>query len=154
MKQGYGFKMDPLQGLMMMQMLGGGEGDAPGGMDIGALLGLMQGEEPAVESVWEDAVPFGTARDRNGDETVGILEIRITPPHADDPTPRVRVKTNGVILARPEHLRKIASAFNRFAEDKLALEVWEQVNSPEAIAAAEAAAAEKRSSNAMMGMLK
>ena len=148
---------NPMQAMMMMQMLGGLGGDdgaAGGGMDLGALLGLMGGDEPAVESVWEDAVPFGTARDRNGDETVGILEIRITPPHADDPTPRVRVKTNGVILARPEHLKKISSAFARFADDELAMQVWEQVNSPEAIAAAEAAAQEKRSSSAMMGMLK
>jgi hypothetical protein len=123
-------------------------------MDLGALMGLMSGDEPAVESVWEDAVPFGTARDRNGDETVGILEIRITPPHADDPTPRVRVKTNGVILARPEHLKKISAAFARFADDELAMQVWEQVNSDEAIEAAQAAAQEKRSSNAMLGMLK
>lgn len=145
-----------MQAMMMMQMLGGlggGDGDN-GGMDLGALMGLMSGEEPAVESVWEDAVPFGTARDRNGDETVGILEIRITPPHADDPTPRVRVKTNGVILARPEHLKKISSAFARFADDELAMQVWAQVNSDEAIEAAQAAAQEKRSSNAMMGMLK
>jgi hypothetical protein len=145
-----------MQSMMMMQMLGGlggGEGDS-GGMDFGALMGLMSGDEPAVESVWEDAVPFGTARDRNGDETVGILEIRITPPHADDPTPRVRVKTNGIILARPEHLKKISAAFARFADDELAMQVWEQVNSEEAIEAAQAAAQEKRSSNAMMGMLK
>jgi hypothetical protein len=147
---------NPMQSMMMMQMLGGlggGDGDS-GGMDLGALMGLMSGDEPAVESVWEDAVPFGTARDRNGDETVGILEIRITPPHADDPTPRVRVKTNGVILARPEHLKKISAAFARFADDELAMQVWEQVNSDEAIEAAQAAAQEKRSSNAMMGMLK
>ena len=145
-----------MQSMMMMQMLGGlggGDGDG-GGMDLGALMGLMSGDEPAVESVWEDAVPFGTARDRNGDETVGILEIRITPPHADDPTPRVRVKTNGVILARPEHLKKISAAFARFADDELAMQVWEQVNSDEAIEAAQAAAQEKRSSNAMLGMLK
>jgi hypothetical protein len=147
---------NPMQSMMMMQMLGGlggGDGDS-GGMDLGALMGLMSGDEPAVESVWEDAVPFGTARDRNGDETVGILEIRITPPHADDPTPRVRVKTNGIILARPEHLKKISAAFARFADDELAMQVWEQVNSEEAIEAAQAAAQEKRSSNAMMGMLK
>ena len=147
---------NPMQSMMMMQMLGGlggGDGDG-GGMDLGALMGLMSGDEPAVESVWEDAVPFGTARDRNGDETVGILEIRITPPHADDPTPRVRVKTNGVILARPEHLKKISAAFARFADDELAMQVWEQVNSDEAIEAAQAAAQEKRSSNAMLGMLK
>jgi hypothetical protein len=147
---------NPMQSMMMMQMLGGlggGDGDS-GGLDLGALMGMMAGDEPAVESVWEDAVPFGTARDRNGDETVGILEIRITPPHADDPTPRVRVKTNGVILARPEHLKKISAAFARFADDELAMQVWEQVNSDEAIEAAQAAAQEKRSSNAMMGMLK
>ncbi len=147
---------NPMQSMMMMQMLGGlggGDGDS-GGMDLGALMGLMSGDEPAVESVWEDAVPFGTARDRNGDETVGILEIRITPPHADDPTPRVRVKTNGIILARPEHLKKISAAFARFADDELAMQVWEQVNSDEVIEAAQAAAQEKRSSNAMMGMLK
>jgi len=147
-----------MQMMMMMQMmggLGGEEGGAAGGMDLGALMGLMGGgDEPAVESVWEDAVPFGTARDRNGDETVGILEIRITPPHADDPTPRVRIKTNGIILARPEHLKKISAAFARFADDELAMEVWEQVNSEESVAAAEAAAQEKRSSSAMMGMLK
>jgi hypothetical protein len=147
---------NPMQTMMMMQMMGGmgGDGDSGGGMDFGALMGLMGGDEPAVESVWEDAVPFGTAKDRNGDETVGILEIRITPPHADDPTPRVRIKTNGVILARPEHLKKISAAFARFADDDLAMQVWDEVNSDEAIAAAEAAAAEKRSSNAMMGMLK
>lgn len=146
-----------MQMMMMMQMmggLGGDEGGAAGGMDLGALMGLMGGDEPAVESVWEDAVPFGTAKDRNGDETVGILEIRITPPHADDPTPRVRIKTNGIILARPEHLKKISAAFARFADDDVAMEVWDEVNSDEAIAAAQAAAAEKRSSSAMMGMLK
>lgn len=149
---------NPMQMMMMMQMmggLGGDDGGGAGGMDLGALMAMMGGgDEPAVESVWEDAVPFGTAKDRNGDETVGILEIRITPPHADDPTPRVRIKTNGVVLARPEHLRKIAAAFARFADDKLALEVWDEVNSDEAIAEAQAAAAEKRSSNVMMGMLK
>lgn len=147
---------NPMQMMMMMQMMGGlGGDDAPGGgIDLGALMGMMGGDEPAVESVWEDAVPFGTAKDRNGDETVGILEIRITPPHADDPTPRVRIKTNGIILARPEHLKKISAAFARFADDDVAMEVWDEVNSDEAIAAAQAAAAEKRSSSAMMGMLK
>jgi hypothetical protein len=147
---------NPMQMMMMMQMMGGLGGDegGAGGMDLAALMGMMGGEEPAVESVWEDAVPFGTAKDRNGDETVGILEIRITPPHADDPTPRVRIKTNGIILARPEHLKKISAAFARFADDEVAMEVWDQVNSDESIGAAQAAAQEKRSSNAMMGMLK
>jgi hypothetical protein len=148
---------NPMQMMMLMQMMGGMGGDeagGAGGLDLGALMGMMGGDEPAVESVWEDAVPFGTAKDRNGDETVGILEIRITPPHADDPTPRVRIKTNGIILARPEHLKKISAAFARFADDEVAMEVWDEVNSEEAIAAANAAAQEKRSSSAMMGMLK
>ena len=129
---------DMMKMMMMGQMLGGGaeDGTPGGGMDLGALMGLFGGEEPAVESVWEDAVPFGTAKDRNGDETVGILEIRITPPHADDPVPRVRIKSNGIILSRPEHILKVGKAFARFADDETFKMAWDRVNSGEMIAEA------------------
>ncbi len=146
---------DMMKMMMMGQMLGGGaeDGSPGGGMDLGALMGLFGGEEPAVESVWEDAVPFGTAKDRNGDETVGILEIRITPPHADDPVPRVRIKSNGIILSRPEHILKVAKAFARFADDETFKMAWDRVNSAEIIEEAEQAAAEKRSTQAFSKLM-
>ncbi len=146
---------DMMKMMMMGQMLGGGaeEGARGGGMDLGALMSLVGGEEPAVESVWEAAVPFGTDKDRNGDETVGILEIRITPPHADDPVPRVRIKSNGIILSRPEHILKVGKSFARFADDETFKIAWDRVNSAEMIAEAEQAAAEKRSTQAFSKLM-
>lgn len=146
---------DIVKMMMMGQMMGGGseDGSLGGGLDLSSLMGLFGNEETTVESVWEDAVPFGTARDRNGDETVGILEIRITPPHADDPVPRVRIKSNGVILSRPEHILKVAKAFSRFADDETFKIAWDGVNSAEMIEAAENAAAEKRSTQAFSKLI-
>ncbi len=146
---------DMMKMMMMGQMMGGGseDGGAGGGIDLGSLMGLFGGEEPAVESVWEDAVPFGTAKDRNGDETVGILEIRITPPHADDPVPRVRIKSNGIILSRPEHILKVGKAFARFADDETFKMAWDKVNSEEMIGEAQQLAAEKRSTQAFSKLM-
>ncbi len=146
---------DLMKMMMMSQVMGGAEDGAggAGGMDLGALMGLFGGEEPAVESVWEDAVPFGTAKDRNGDETVGILEIRITPPHADDPVPRVRIKSNGIILSRPEHILKVAKAFARFADDETFQNAWDRVNSAAMVEEANVAAAEKRSTQAFQKLI-
>lgn len=87
---------------------------------IKILLGMSDDKE-IVESVWEDGVFCGTAKDRSGDETIGVLEARLTPPVASDPNVRLRLKSNGVIFARPEHLRKVGAAFIRFSEDK---ELW------------------------------
>jgi len=93
------------------------------------LLGLEQ--EGIVEGVWEDAVVFGTAKDRSNEQTIGVLEVRVTPPVQADPKARIRIKTNGVVLARPEHLQKIADAFARMAKDKGLVEAFEKAQEDE-----------------------
>lgn len=150
--------MNPMMMYLMMSQMGGGTGGegsgSENGMDAGALFKMMSGmeEENLVESTWEDAVVFGTARDRSGDATIGVLETRVVPPHADDPVARIRVKTNGVIFARPADLEKIGKAFMSMASEASGLTLaFEEAQTGEEQAAKDAQ--EKRSSTAMMGML-
>lgn len=143
--------MNPMLMMMMMQGMNGDKDG--GGMDFGALSGLFGGAESTVESVWEDAVTFGTARDRNGDATIGVLETRIVPPHADDPVPRVIIKTNGVILSRPADLKKISAVFARMADDPEMIEAFERVSTDEVVAEAMQAQQEKQNSAMIAPML-
>ncbi len=143
---------NPMAMMMMMSMLNGDK-EGGGGMDLGALAGLFGQQDTTIESVWEDAVTFGTARDRNGDATIGVLETRITPPHADDPTPRVVIKTNGVILSRPSDLKKISAVFARMADDPMMIEAFESVSTEEAVAEAQQAAQEKQNSAMLAPMM-
>lgn len=146
-----------MQMMMVMEMMKGnspGESGAGGGFDMSTMMALFGGgEAPVVESVWEDVVSCGTSRDKNGEETAGILEIRVTPPHADDPVPRVRIKSTGLIMSRPDHLKKVAAAFNRWADDELFHQAWDDVNDEEVIKKAEEEAAGKRSSAAVAALL-
>jgi hypothetical protein len=144
---------NPMMMMMMMNAMQGGGDGSPGGMDLGMLAGLFGGDENTVESIWEDAVTFGTARDRNGDATIGVLETRIVPPHADDPTPRVVIKTNGVILSRPADLKKISAAFARMADDPMMIEAFDYASSEEVVKAAEVEQQEKRNSAMIAPML-
>lgn len=146
---------DMMKMMMMSQMMGGGDSEngAAGGMDMAAMMQLFgQPDSLPVESVWEDAVTFGTARDRHGTDTIGVLETRVIPGHADDPTPRVRIKTNDVILARPEDLRKIASRFAAMADDPMLIDAWEDVTSEESLGASKKLYDEKRSMAAFSAM--
>jgi len=146
---------DMMKMMMMSQMMkGGDESEGGSNMDMSMLAALFGGgDEPVVESVWEDAVTFGTARDRNGDETIGVLETRMTPAHADDPTPRVKIKTNGIILARPEDLKKISAKFAAMHDDELLWEVWQEITKEDVLESAQKAAQEKRSTAALTKLM-
>lgn len=148
---------DMMKMVMMSQMMGGSEGDGEsgGGMDMSMLFKMMSGSgsDPQVESVWEDAVTFGTARDRNDTDTIGVLEIRMIPGHADDPTPRIRIKTNDVIVSRPQDLNKIATSFQRFFNDEVMHEAWAELNSEENLAIYQKLYDDKQSSNAISALM-
>lgn len=151
---------DMMKMMMMSQMMGGsGDGDGSdgnsGGGDMGMLFKLLSGaqDEPQIESVWEDAVTFGTAKDRNGTDTIGVLEIRMIPGHADDPTPRIRIKSNDVIISRPEDLAKIATSFQRFVNDEVFHEEWELLNTEENLVAYKKLYDDKQSSNAISKLM-
>lgn len=111
---------------------GGSEG---GGLNPDLLKILLGQDDEVVESVWEDAVTFGTARDRNGDQTIGVLECRITPPTSEDPHVRIRIKTNGTVFARAGDFAKIAAAFEKFAQDSEAVAAYDEAKEGEKEAA-------------------
>lgn len=129
--------------LLLMMGQGKGEdskedsGSNPAQMEmLMRMMGLDQ--ETVVEAVWEDAVVFGTAKDRSNEQTIGVLEVRVTPPVVNDPVARIRVKTNGIILSRPEHLRKVGEGFLRMSKDEAMLKAFEEAKTEEETVAKEA----------------
>lgn len=129
---------------------GGSKGDQMGGPQMEMLLRLMAPQlfqEDTVEAVASDLVGFGTAKDRSGDSTIGILEFMVIPPHKNDPVTRLRIKTNGPILAKPSDLKRLASEINRMIESGELAEAYELAREDE-----EAVEAEAQQANLMKGL--
>lgn len=130
--------------MLPLLMMGGDSGSRGGGNDgqqMEMLLRLMAPQlfrEDTVEAVESDLVGFGTAKDRSGDATIGILEFMVLPPHAGDPRARLRIKTNGPILATPDDLDKLATEIKRIAESGRIKKAFEEQRKHEAEAEAEA----------------
>lgn len=141
--------------MMMMGGMGGESGSKGGGTDGGQmemLLRLMAPQlfqEDTVEAVANDLIGFGTARDRSGDATIGILEFMVLPPHKLDPKARLRIKTNGPVFATPDELMVMAEAMMRIAKSGKLKDAYLKEKENEAEAAAEA-----QQANMMRGLAK
>ena len=111
--------MEQLMPMMMMQnMLGGGgsndgtdsdSSSALGGMDMMMRMMFPEMFEEEVVPMWSSAAAFGTRR-RQGQDEIGVLELRLVPPTMTSPRPSLRLICGGVpVLLRPDELVSIQS---------------------------------------------
>ena len=133
--------IDPMAAMVMMngglgQGGSGSENETDGPQnDMMPLLKLLAPElfgEEIVESVWEDAVPFGSTTARSGDPTIGLISVMVIPATPDSPVARLRINANGNIYARPEHLEKLAGFFQRMAKSADLAKAFEEEKEKEA----------------------
>jgi pyruvate/2-oxoglutarate dehydrogenase complex dihydrolipoamide acyltransferase (E2) component len=148
---------DTMAQMLPLMMLAGGSGSGTGtgedGAGMGELLKVLmgQGDDVQVEALYANGAVGGTARDRNNDQGIGVLELMVLPPHAGDPHTRLRIKTNGPIICTPDQVKQIGKQFLALAESPEVAAAYEQGKEGEEQAAADAA--QQRQQQAMMGAL-
>lgn len=100
------------------------------GTAMGGLADLLQNflsdQEETVQALFADGANGGTASDKSGAATVGVLEIMVIPPTASDPTPRLRWKTNGPIIGTPQQVLRVAERFVTLCKDEELLRTYEE----------------------------
>jgi len=148
--------MDNLGSMLPMLMMMGSKGDSGSdkdGPDMSELIKVMMGmeDQEIVEALFSDGAIGGTAKDRSGDVTVGVLELMVIPPNVKDPLARLRMKTNGPILLNPTQLLQMAKRFATMSEDPELLRFYEEAKASEGPMAEELKA--KKTQNAMIGAL-
>lgn len=109
--------MEQMLPMMMMANMGSGGGESSGGdgMNMDFLLRMMMPElfEDEIIPMWSSATAFGTRR-RQGQDEIGVLELRLVPPTPTTPRASLRLICGGVpVLLRPDELKEIEGFFTR-----------------------------------------
>jgi hypothetical protein len=104
--------------LMMSQMSGKSSNEGNGASETGQMdlmMRMMFPEmfEEEVIPIWSAATAFGTRR-RQGQDEIGVLELRIVPPTTTSPRASLRLICGGVpILLRPDELLAVERFFGQ-----------------------------------------